>query len=111
VNLCEKALLQNRLAGRVLAAPWVQRRFGAREVPMEPGNIYFFWGYRSLHANRACPPDRVRATALFHFADLHAGHPILRRIERGHQVTAPEGLARLPRARCVQPDASCPGSL
>lgn len=89
LNLAEKALLQNRLAGRLLASAWLQRRLGAKEVPMEPGNIYLFWGYRSLHANRACPPGRVRATALFHFADLHARNPLLRRIERGHQVAAP----------------------
>jgi hypothetical protein len=42
-------------------------------IKMVPGNIYFFWGYRSIHANEACDPTKVRATALFHFANPHAG--------------------------------------
>jgi hypothetical protein len=37
-----------------------------------PGTIYFFWGYRSLHANQPCDPEFRRATALFHFGDPHA---------------------------------------
>jgi hypothetical protein len=36
---------------------------------MVPGNLYLFWGYRSVHANQACDPDKIRATALFHFGD------------------------------------------
>jgi hypothetical protein len=32
---------------------------------MIPGNLYFFWGYRTVHANEACDPDKIRATALW----------------------------------------------
>ena len=27
---------------------------------MVPGNLYLFWGYRTVHANEACDPDRIR---------------------------------------------------
>ncbi|MCO6416053.1 hypothetical protein JYK14_07700 [Siccirubricoccus sp. KC 17139] len=95
-NLAEKALLQNRLVAKPLASPWVQRRMGARDVPMEPGNVYFFWGYRSLHANRPCPPDVVRATALYHFANPHAENSLVRRIEARHQAGLPSAHAPVP---------------
>ncbi len=84
-NVVEKAIVQNGAAGRLLASPAVQRRLRARVVPMEPGSMYFFWGYRSLHANRPCRPDRVRSTALFHFADPHAMSPLIRFIENRHR--------------------------
>ena len=40
-------------------------------VKMQPGNMYFFWGYRSIHTNEPCDPDKLRATALFHYGDPH----------------------------------------
>jgi len=73
INLAEKAVVQNSLVRRVLAAESVQRALGARVVPLEPGNMYFFWGMRSLHANQACLPHSVRSTVLFHFANPHSG--------------------------------------
>ncbi|WP_149536059.1 hypothetical protein [Siccirubricoccus phaeus] len=91
-NLAEKAAWQNPVAARALAAPWVQRRLGGREMPTERGHLYLFWGYRSLHANRPCPADVVRATALFHFADPHAASPLLRRLEARHHRQ--EGVAQ-----------------
>jgi hypothetical protein len=43
-----------------------------KQIRMVPGNLNLFWGYRSVHANEACDPDKIRATALFHFGDPHA---------------------------------------
>jgi len=40
-------------------------------IKMQPGDMYFFWGYRSVHTNKPCDPDRLRATALFHYGDPH----------------------------------------
>lgn len=71
VNILEKAVVESSFARRMWRKPWVQNLFGARIVLLEPGNIYFFWGMRSLHANEACQPERVRSTALFHFGDPH----------------------------------------
>jgi hypothetical protein len=94
VNIVEKMLVENPLACRVWRLPFVQRRLAARAIPMQPGNIYFFWGMRSLHANRACLPDDIRSTALFHFGDPHAGSFLKRLSARRHRAR----LARLSRA-------------
>jgi hypothetical protein len=37
---------------------------------MAPGDL--FLGYRTVHANEACDPDKISATALFHFGETHA---------------------------------------
>lgn len=93
VNIVEKILVENALACRVWRLPFVQRRLAARAIPMQPGNIYFFWGMRSLHANRACLPTDVRSTALFHFGDPHEGSFFKRLSGRRHRAR----LARLSR--------------
>ena len=73
LNLIDKVLLDNAVS------QWALRNLTARgiirltRIKMIPGNAYFFWGYRSIHTNEPCDPDRVRATALFHFANPHAG--------------------------------------
>jgi hypothetical protein len=71
VNIIEKALVESGAGRRLWSSRWVQRVLGARVVSLEPGNIYFFWGMRSLHANQPCLPESVRSTALFHFGDPH----------------------------------------
>lgn len=77
-NLLEKALLQNRLSRKLLviaiARSWVQ----PLRLILQPGNLYLFWGYRSLHANEPCSPTHRRATALFHYGDPHAGSLLAR---------------------------------
>ena len=40
-------------------------------IKLKPGNLYLFWGYRSIHTNEPCDPDKTRATALFHYVDPH----------------------------------------
>jgi hypothetical protein len=71
VNILEKAVVESTAACRLWRSPTVQRWLGAKPVPLEPGNIYFFWGMRSLHANEACLPTSIRSTALFHYGDPH----------------------------------------
>lgn len=69
-NVLDKALVDNALT---------QKRFrraarhgsSAIAIRMQPGNLYFFWGYRSVHTNEPCDPDKLRATALFHYGDPH----------------------------------------
>lgn len=72
LNAMDKVLLDNPLAQRVLRACVGTKRFGPLRIKMKPGNLYFFWGYRSIHTNEPCDPDKVRATALFHYANPHA---------------------------------------
>jgi hypothetical protein len=71
INMIEKAIFQNPLVRRVMAAGIVRQFFKAQVIQMQPGNIYFFWGYQSLHANLPCHPRSLRATAIFHFGNPH----------------------------------------
>ena len=71
INMIEKVIFQNPLVRRVMAAGIVRQFFKARVIQMQPGNIYFFWGYQSLHANLPCHPRSLRATAIFHFGNPH----------------------------------------
>jgi hypothetical protein len=81
-NVIEKFLMQNPLARRLVRSALMQRLFKAKVLQMEPGHIYFFWGYQSLHANEPCLAESVRATALFHFADPHENSFLTRTIQR-----------------------------
>ena len=60
LNIGEKLLVENRLACLIWRMVAGQHLLGARVIKMEPGNLYFFCGMRSLHANRPCSLDRVR---------------------------------------------------
>jgi hypothetical protein len=78
-NVIDKVLLDNPVSQWTLR---VIARSGLIEmvrIPMVPGNIYFFWGYRSVHTNEPCDPDKLRATALFHYANPHLGSRLWRR--------------------------------
>lgn len=82
-NLLDKVLLDNSLSQK-----WLKRKAanGGSDIvrlSLMPGNLYFFWGYRSIHTNEACSPDKVRATALFHYANPHEDSMINRRRKRG----------------------------
>jgi hypothetical protein len=70
VNIIDKALGQSgpyrsRILRKLAKDDAVQR------VDMKVGNLYLFWGYRSLHANMPCQSGAVRATLLLHFGRLH----------------------------------------
>lgn len=72
-NVFDKILLDNKLTQFALRQLTAMNRLPLTRIKMIPGNLYFFWGYRSIHTNEACDPDKVRATALFHHANPHAG--------------------------------------
>jgi hypothetical protein len=46
-------------------------------VDMEVGNLYLFWGYRSLHGNMPCESGALRATLLMHFGRPHGSSEAL----------------------------------
>jgi hypothetical protein len=79
-NLADKAVIDNRFMQRHLrkraSSPSMQR------VSMVPGNLYLFWGYRTIHTNEPVDEGAVRATALFHYADPHAGSFVKRSLRR-----------------------------
>jgi hypothetical protein len=70
-NALDKVLLDNALTQKLLRASVEKRRLKPVRIRMQPGNLYLFWGYRTIHTNEPCDVDQVRATALFHFANPH----------------------------------------
>jgi hypothetical protein len=94
VNLIEKAIVQNGLARRWFAR--MARRGDPRikVIKLVPGNIYFFWGYRTFHSNFTCAPGVLRATILFHFGDPHSGSVINRLILRLRRFRVRRAMAR-----------------
>jgi len=81
-NLIDKLLLDNALM------QWFLRRMARLHpqrfvrITLKPGDLYFFWGYRSIHTNAPCDADKVRATALFHYADPHLASGLKKRLRR-----------------------------
>jgi hypothetical protein len=71
-NLIDKIILDNPVTQFFLRKAYRSGLLKLKQISMVPGNLYFFWGYRSVHGNEACDPDKIRATALFHFGDPHA---------------------------------------
>ncbi|ORV34410.1 hypothetical protein AWB99_01940 [Mycolicibacterium confluentis] len=70
LNLVEKLWTESRLRrGRILRE--VRSAPTRCTVQLQPGSVYLFWGYRTLHGNLPCAPDTVRATLLVHFGDPH----------------------------------------
>lgn len=91
-NILEKILVE-KLLKRMWRLPRVQRLLSAKIVPLTPGNLYFFWGMRSLHANEACLPSSVRCTALLHFGDPHEGN-VFKGISRQLHLKRLQRMAR-----------------
>ncbi len=93
INVLEKALLQNRVARRLVTAAIGRGWLKPEKLKLVPGNLYLFWGYRTLHANEACDPATRRATAIFHFGDPHAGSFATRMILKMNQRRARRATA------------------
>lgn len=70
-NVIEKAVLHNGFSQKMVALAVKRGWMRPIRLKLEPGNLYLFWGYRSLHANDECDPALLRATALFHFGNPH----------------------------------------
>lgn len=88
LNVIEKALVQNRLTRKLMTLAIDRGWLKPQTIPLVPGDIYLFWGYRSLHANKACGAGIKRATAIFHFGDPHAGSLATRLILQFNQRRA-----------------------
>jgi hypothetical protein len=71
-NVIDKIILDNPLSQALLRYLSRTNLIRLTRITLVPGNAYFFWGYRSVHTNEPCDAARVRATALFHFANPHA---------------------------------------
>ncbi len=71
-NLIDKVFLDNKFSQVLLKYLTSGGYLRATKVRLSPGNVYFFWGCRSIHANEPCAPEKIRATAIFHYVDPHA---------------------------------------
>ncbi len=69
VNVFDKLIVDSPLSQTVLKRRNENNRL--KRVPMVPGNLYLFWGYRSIHANDAFDPEEIRCTAILHFCECH----------------------------------------
>lgn len=87
-NVAEKALLQNALSRKLISAAVRHSVLRPKKLQLVPGNLYLFWGYRTLHANEPCDPGSRRATAIFHYGDPHAGSLATRLILKLNQRRA-----------------------
>jgi hypothetical protein len=72
-NAVDKVILDNPVTQWALRTLTKMGAISPTRIKLTPGSAYFFWGYRSVHTNEPCDPDQVRATALFHYANPHAG--------------------------------------
>ncbi|EIK97057.1 hypothetical protein PMM47T1_07946 [Pseudomonas sp. M47T1] len=80
MNLIDKLKVDNRWSQRHLIKAYQQGSNRFTQVAMEPGNMYLFWGYRSLHTNLPADPGGIRATAVFHYDNLHGASSLAGRI-------------------------------
>lgn len=92
-NVLEKALLQNALSRKLITAAIRHHFLKPEKLQLVPGNLYLFWGYRTLHANEPCNPASRRATAIFHYGDPHAGSFATRLILKLNQRRARRATA------------------
>jgi len=93
INVLEKALLQNALSRKLITAAIGRHLLKPEKLQLVPGNLYLFWGYRTLHANEPCDAASRRATAIFHYGDPHAGSLATRLILKLNQRRARRATA------------------
>jgi hypothetical protein len=70
-NMFDKLVMETRPAQWAIRVIADRRALNSIAIKMNPGDAYFFWGYRSIHTNRPCSPDKLRATAVLHYGDPH----------------------------------------
>jgi hypothetical protein len=92
-NLIDKMLVDNRWSQRWLKRDYFNGSDKFTRIRMRPGDLYLFWGYRSLHTNLPADPNEVRATAVFHYDNLHANSTLASGIRRSLGVFKPQRSA------------------
>jgi hypothetical protein len=75
-NIIDKVVGQSRFYRRHILRR-LDRADYLQMIDMEVGNLYLFWGYRSLHGNMPCESGALRATLLLHFGRPHGSSDAL----------------------------------
>ena len=77
INILDKIPLKNGRYNRAVMEH-AQKRGTRHLIRLEPGNAYFFWGYRTLHGALAPAVGGVRATLAIHCGNPHPHSRILK---------------------------------
>ena len=81
-NLMDKVLVDNRWVQRLLKNRFARDDQAFTRIAMQPGHLYLFWGYRSLHTNLPVAEDALRATAVFHYHNVHGSSSLASRLRK-----------------------------
>ena len=69
LNIIQKIIFQNRFTKFLLKNNYIFKNKSVL-LKLKPGNVYIFYGYRTLHGNQSIDYRDVRATLLLHFYDI-----------------------------------------
>lgn len=81
-NLLDKALLDNPVAQSVLKRRCREEAAGLIRLPLHPGEMILFNGYRTIHTNDDVDAGEVRATGVMHFGLVHETSALRRAMRR-----------------------------
>lgn len=81
-NLIDKVLVDNKWVQRYLKNRLERDAQAFTRIAMQPGHLYLFWGYRSLHTNMPVAEDALRATAVFHYHNVHGSSSLASRLRK-----------------------------
>lgn len=81
-NLIDKVLVDNKWVQCYLKNRLERDAQAFTRIAMQPGHLYLFWGYRSLHTNMPVAEDALRATAVFHYHNVHGSSSLASRLRK-----------------------------
>ena len=81
-NLMDKLLVDNKWVQRYLKKKFADDGETFTRISMQPGHLYLFWGYRSLHTNLPVAENALRATAVFHYHNVHGSSSLASRLRK-----------------------------
>ncbi len=81
-NLLDKVLVDNQWGQRHFKNLFANDEQAFTRIAMQPGHLYLFWGYQSLHTNLPVAEDALRATAVFHYHNVHGSSSMASRVRR-----------------------------
>lgn len=81
-NLVDKVLVDNKWVQTYLKNRFAMDDKAFTRIAMQPGHMYLFWGYRSLHTNLPVAEDALRATAVFHYHNVHGSSSLASRLRK-----------------------------
>lgn len=81
VNIIEKFFIQNKISQKLLPNILLKSK-KKKIIELEPGNIYFFSGIQTLHANYPVNKEYIRATLLCFHGDPYPNSSLLKYIRK-----------------------------